>query len=244
MSFTCAAPLARAVIVIVSICVCAPRIAPPMSASAVPTVPRSLPFVAVAASFRAGTYADALSGVQILQNRADLSPADRVYLGRQAAICRAKLTPGPTSPIPLMPVPTAGASDCGPRALLFVCRENSVPANLSALTAAAGTKPGTGTSMAGLADAARRAGFAPVGVQVDADALKRIHPPAIAWVGGDHYVAVTTINGGFGQDLATVHDPATGGKSDITEADLLGESGGVLLLLPRETLSSDRKENP
>ena len=241
-----------ALIAFIAVSACAPR--PSASAvaavSAVPTVQKSAPFAAVAASFRAGAYADALAEVRAMETRADLSPADRAYLDKQAAICQAKLSPVVAShPISSAPAAlgapaAANASDCGPRALFFVCRENHVPATLATLTSAAGTKPGVGTSMAGLAKAASGAGFAPAGVQVDADALKRIHPPAIAWVGGDHYVAVTAINGGFNQDLATVYDPATGGKSDIAETDLLKASGGVLLLLPRKNVSDYPKGNP
>ena len=241
MLFARTAALAVASIAFILVSACAPR--PPVSA--VPTVQQSAPFAAVAASFRAGAYTDALAKVRAMEARPDLSPADRAYLDKQAAICQAKLSPSVSPLISSAPaalgVPAAvNASDCGPRALFFVCRENHVPATLAALTAAAGTKPGVGTSMAGLADAARGAGFAPAGVQVDADALIQIHPPAIAWVGGDHYVAVTRIR----SDTATVYDPATEKSSDIAETDLLKASGGVLLLLPRKDVSDHRKGNP
>ena len=250
MSFIRTVTLAVTTIALIAVCACAPpaAVSPVTTISAVPSVQKSAPFGAVTASFRAGAYSDALTKVQAMENRPDLSPADRAYLDKQAAICRAKLSPSAaaqmvsSSPATAgtLATPAATASDCGPRALLFVCRESHVPATLAVLTAVAGTKPAIGTSMAGLSDAAKGVGFAPIGVQVDADALKQIHPPALAWVGGDRCIAVTRVR----NDTATVYDPATEKSSDIAETDLLKASGGALLLLPRKNTPDRGKGTP
>lgn len=203
--------------------------APP---SDIPTVQRSAPFAGVSAAYRAGEYRAALAQIQTLSRKPDLSPADRLFLERQEAICRAALGKGsPTSPTaqptPATPKPRPILADCGPRALHFVCRELGVPASLSALTEVAGTTTGAGSSLLGLARAAKSVGLSARGVQVDADALRRAPMPALAWVDGDHFVAVTRIK----DDSATVHDPNTNGKEEVALDTLLRRSGGILLLL-------------
>jgi ABC-type bacteriocin/lantibiotic exporter with double-glycine peptidase domain len=104
-----------------------------------------------------------------------------------------------------------------------------VPATLQELTRAAGTTP-QGTTLAGLARAAKRHGLKASGVQMDLPALANLSSPAIAWMDGSHYVAVLRVNG----DTATIHDPNKPGKEDLPLRDLLGRSGGILLTLQRE----------
>ncbi|MBC8143529.1 MAG: hypothetical protein H7Y38_19030 [Armatimonadetes bacterium] len=209
---------------------------PPNAAavSDIPTVNRSASFAAVSASYRAGAYRDALRQVEALQKSPSLSAADRLYLQNQATICRQALTPsvGATPQqyaATTLPSPTPSASDCGAQALLFVCRENNVPASLSVLTKAAGTRPGVGSNLAGLSRAARTVGYDARGVQVDADALRRVKTPALAWVDGNHFVAVTAIE----KDTATVYDSNKTGKEKIALDTLLARSGGIMLLLSR-----------
>jgi hypothetical protein len=235
---------------------CAPRHAaeinqPTIPLSDVPTVQRSASFAGVTAAYRSGAYSEALAQVQALSRKPDLSPADRLFLERQEEIIRTKATTGkdatdrPKSPgasrttalTPLASPTPRDLSDCGPRSLLFVCRELGVPASLPALTKAAGTRPGVGSNLAGLTRAANSVGLSAKGVQVDADALRRVKAPALAWVDGNHFVAVTRIEG----DSATVHDPNENGKEGFARQNtgevaldtLLRRSGGILLLLER-----------
>jgi ABC-type bacteriocin/lantibiotic exporter with double-glycine peptidase domain len=81
--------------------------------------------------------------------------------------------------------------------------------------------------MAGLAKAARAHGLKATGVQVDREALRTFHPPALAWVDGNHYVAVLSTGG----DRAVIYDPNETKETPIETEELLRRSGGVLLLL-------------
>ena len=203
----------------------------PASVSDVPTIQRSPQFASVTSAFRTGIYRQALAQVETLSRRTDLAPADRLYLEKQAQICRSKLhAPSPALSLPA-PVAVTPPADCGPRALLVVCRELAVPASLASLTKIADTKPGVGSSLAGLSRAAQSVGLFAQGVQVDADALRRVPTPALAWVDADHFVAVTKIH----DDFATIHDPNKTGKEEVALQELLQRSGGVLLLVKRKS---------
>lgn len=214
--------------------------------SDVPTVQSSASFAGVTATYRAGAYPEALAQVKALSRRPGLSSADRLFLARQEEIIqRATLekgtpdAPKPSASVPrVVPSPTI-LSDCGPRALLFVCREIDVPASLSALTKAAGTRPGVGSNLAGLTQAANSVGLSAKGVQVDANALRRMPTPALAWVDGNHFVAVTRIQ----SDSATVHDPNGTGKEEVALDTLLRRSGGILLLLERDKDARNATKN-
>jgi len=176
-----------------------PSVAAKSPVSDVPTIQRSPEFASVGVAFRAGKYSEALKQITTLSQRPDITPADHLYLDQQAQICRSRLS-GNTPPVPVsensvpQSVP-AQRADCGPQALFFLCREANIPASLSALTRVAGTRPGEGTSMAGLSKAAQSVGFGTKGVQMDLDALHHLKPPAIAWVDSNHYIAITRIKG-------------------------------------------------
>lgn len=207
-----------------------PRLLPRISD--VPTIGRSTSFAEITTAYRAGDYKQALSQVQMLSQKTDLSPADRLFLQRQQEIIQKAISGSTAMAKPAMVVsPTSSASlaDCGPRALHFVCQELGVPASLSALTRVAGTRPGVGSNLAGLTHAANSVGLTARGVQVDADALRRVPTPALAWVDGNHFVAVTQIK----DDFATVHDPNKIEKEEVALDRLLQRSGGILLLLEK-----------
>jgi ABC-type bacteriocin/lantibiotic exporter with double-glycine peptidase domain len=103
-----------------------------------------------------------------------------------------------------------------------------VPATLEELRNVAGTTE-QGTSLAGLAKAARVKGLKAKGVQMDRNALSNLSHPAIAWTDSNHFVAVLAVNG----DRATVRDPNQEGKEEVSVNELLGRCGGVLLTLSR-----------
>lgn len=200
--------------------------------SDVPTIGRSTTFAGITTAYRAGDYKQALSQTQTLSQKTDLSPADRLFLQRQQEIIQKAMSGSTAIAKPTQitrPLSPVSLADCGPRALHFVSQELGVPASLSALTKVAATRPSVGSNLAGLTRAANSVGLTARGVQVDADALHRIPTPALAWVDGNHFVAVTQIK----NDFATVYDPNKIEKEKIALDSLLQRSGGILLLLEK-----------
>ncbi len=157
------------------------------------------------------------------------------FCNQQEEICLqdagVRAAPSKSVPVAALPraTPTAVSdADCGPRALALVCEQQDVKANVPELRVTAGTTS-SGTSLAGLARAAHSVGFTPRGVQVDKAALDQLDTPAIAWVNGNHYIAVLAVDG----DKVTVHDPNYPNEEKISADALIKESGGVLLTLSR-----------
>ena len=179
-------------------------------------------------------YPGALASLDTLLAAPGRTPAEKTFLQRQRVLCQSALLGKPVavaatpSAAPAPPRATASAADCGPRALLLACQKMDTPATLEALRRAAGTTS-SGTSLAGLTKAAKSVGLKARGVQMDRDALARLSDPAVAWVEGNHYVAVLSVEG----ETATVHDPNKARKEDVPLADLLSRSGGILLTLKR-----------
>jgi ATP-binding cassette subfamily B protein len=120
------------------------------------------------------------------------------------------------------------SGDCGPRALQIGLQKLGIRADLERLRKVAGTGR-RGTNLAGLEKAAAAYGIRAEGIQVNAAALRKTTPPAVAWVNGNHYLAVLEIEG----DSVTVRDPNKE-KEEVMEADeVIRRSGGVLLTLER-----------
>lgn len=187
-------------------------------------------------------YAHALAAVDRLLAEPQVAqdPVGSRFLRAQQAICRHALSPRAPYPVARHPQdtpsprpaslaePTARA-DCGPRALLLACQALGTPATLDELRRQAGTTA-AGTSLRGLAQAAKDHGLRATGVQVDLPALEQAATPAIAWVDGNHYVALLSVEG----RQATVHDPNHPQKEVLSTRALLQRSGGVLLTLSWE----------
>lgn len=175
-------------------------------------------------------------------------PSGSGFLRSQQAICRRAVSPQapnsltlnqthPASPPAVAEAPAAASlptaaslplADCGPRALLRACQTLDRPATLEGLRRQAGTTA-AGTSLAGLARAATSLGLKVRGVQMDKRALTQLSGPAVAWVDGNHYVALLSIDG----EQATIHDPNKQGEEVLPVNTLLQRSGGVLLTLSR-----------
>jgi hypothetical protein len=181
-------------------------------------------------------YRGALAALDRLEAVPGRTAADRAFLERQREICEAAQGGGvrvfthsggqATTPSPQRVLRTAEQADCGPRALLIVCRKLGIAATLADLRQKASTTGG-GTTLAGLAKAARAEGLKPEGIHVDRDALANLSSTALAWVDGDHYLAVLSVDG----DQATIHDPNKRDEETIPTDDLLRRSGGILLTL-------------
>lgn len=159
-----------------------------------------------------------------LLRRPDLTESDRAFLGHQLTLTAPKTrTPSATKPHSQ----TTPVSDCGPRALALACQKLGVQVDLATLTQRAGTTK-TGTTLEGLQRAAESVGLKTEGVQVDADALRHVPLPAIAWLNGNHFVAVLDMG-----TTATIHDPNNTAQTQLPVPDLLARSGGILLTLRR-----------
>lgn len=172
------------------------------------------------------------------------SAQERAFAEQQLAICLAHTFQVAPKVVPLSalmaldpPKPashpaTPEDADCGPRALLLVCRRVGVEADLPKLRRLAGTGK-DGTSLAGLAEAAKKVGLRAEGVQVGRDALARVDMPALAWVNGNHFYAVLSTRGEGEGAEATIHDPNKAAEETISQERLLRECSGYLLLLKR-----------
>ena len=119
-----------------------------------------------------------------------------------------------------------GQADCGPRALLPVCETLRVKTTLPELREKAGTTA-SGSTLEGLAKAAKALGLKAAGVQMDRNELLNLKSPAVAWVDGAHYLAILNVRG----DRATVRDPNREREEEMTIAELQRRSGGILLVL-------------
>src|SRR5207253_213202 len=84
------------------------------------------------------------------------------------------------------------SADCGPLALQAVCQKLGIKSDLRSLRATAGTNE-SGTTLEGLAKAARSLGLRAEGLQVDATALHELHNPAVLWFDGNHFIAILNI---------------------------------------------------
>jgi ABC-type bacteriocin/lantibiotic exporter with double-glycine peptidase domain len=125
--------------------------------------------------------------------------------------------------------------------LLLVAQQIGIPhpPSLADLTRIAGVQQ-DGASMAGMVAAAKAMGLHATGVQMDAEALANLanlHTPALAWVDGNHYVAVLNVTTDIvGVTSARIHDPNKADAETMTIPELLRRSGGVLLLLEKDDL--------
>jgi len=118
------------------------------------------------------------------------------------------------------------AGTCGPRALSGVVRYYRLQVSWDSLAVAAGTTD-KGTSMLGLANAAKHLGFDAVGLQTDYTGLKDIPLPSIIYVDGNHFITLLWT----GTDSVLVEEE---GKKDFWKKDSLLRrwQGQVLALYP------------
>ncbi|MCM8759893.1 MAG: DUF1573 domain-containing protein, partial [Candidatus Omnitrophica bacterium] len=79
---------------------------------------------------------------------------------------------------------------CGPKCLLFICKELGVEANLEELTRLSGFIPGKGTTMLGLHNAATKKGLFAAGLKIGLNDLILKKEPSIAYLWDGHFVVV------------------------------------------------------
>ncbi len=115
-------------------------------------------------------------------------------------------------------------ADCGPAALLAVCQRLGVTTTKDDLARLADTDA-TGTTMMGLAQAAKAKGLKTEGLWVDAQAFQHTRLPALAWVNGNHWVAVFKVH----RDTVTLFDPAKNKEETVGFPDFQQRWDGHLL---------------
>lgn len=209
---------------------------PPADGGPIPAVRRTALYRQAERDCRRRDFLGAAHRLERLAATPGLPPEAALFCRQQRALClqdAGRPAPAPVLAPSVRPPSLAprrpDQADCGPRALALVCARLHLAADVADLRRRAGTS-GEGTSLAGLASAAQGVGLKARGVQVDGAALRRLSGPALAWVDGDHYVAVLSVDG----DRATIHDPNRPREEDIPTDVLLLRSGGVLLTLSRE----------
>ena len=150
-----------------------------------------------------------------------------------------------SSPAPPPARPRAALADCGPRALLTLCRQAKIPATLAELRKRCGTTA-DGTTLEGLAKAAKEKGLRVEALQVDDWFLRRHRPSGIGWTDGDHYVAFTP---GRSAGEVSLFDPNERVAHPATVEELIRRSQGIVLLvawgkqpLPEVTAPGTAKE--
>ena len=81
--------------------------------------------------------------------------------------------------------------ECGPRSLLIACQILGIDANFDELAETSDFSEGTGTTMAGLYNAAATMQLNPAGVRASLSDLYRLEMPVIAHINEDHFLVVT-----------------------------------------------------
>ena len=172
-----------------------------------------------------------------------LTADERAFVTQQQALCRKDAgLPAPSNASTTTSQPSvrtiANAShplssadlNCGPRALLLVCQQLGIRTSVEELSKQAGTNA-QGTSLEGLAIAAKAVGLKAEGVQVSREALSETDTPALAYVNGNHFIALLSLHGNGEGGTATIHDPNAAGEETISQERLLRLCSGYLLLL-------------
>jgi len=192
---------------------------------------------------KAQHYQQAAELLQRLATLPELTTDERAFVTQQQALCRKDAgLPAPanatiterkpsvrTIATSSHPVSTANVN-CGPRALLLVCQQLGIRTSIDELSRQAGTNA-QGTSLEGLAIAAKAVGLKAEGVQVSREALPETNTPALAYVNGNHFVALLSLHGNGENATATIHDPNAAGEETISQERLLRLCSGYLLLL-------------
>lgn len=140
-----------------------------------------------------------------------------------AAVGQGELEPlsyeeaGPSNDVP--------KADCGPEALYQACKLAGIQSTLQDLRELAGTGE-KGTTMLGLAKAARAKGWDAQGLKVNYAYLQEMPMPVIAWMNGDHFLLVTKAEGA----VVDLFDPGKGDRKISRQEFSRMWSGYVLAL--------------
>ena len=201
---------------------------PSLRAASTPTIQSDPTFREAERLYRARDFTGAEQIVDRLLATPDISTANPDFLLRQKTIlhrgARAPAGIHHQSTIDHQPL-----GDCGPRALAIACAMLGVKTDAARLTKLAGTTD-RGTSLEGLANAARAVGLKAQGVQVNRLAYSDIKTPAVIWLNGGHFAVLLSVT----DKIARIHDPNNPRKEAVSADELFKRSGGILLKLSRK----------
>jgi len=124
-------------------------------------------------------------------------------------------------------IPSEG-EQCGPLALEGVCRALGVKTTSEELARLSDTDAG-GTTMLGLAKAARAKGLQARGVKITFDELQRMPKPLIVWIDRGHFTAVEECS----KDKVRFSPPPGGEPASLSAADFRKRWEGHALLVTR-----------
>ncbi|NIM06667.1 MAG: DUF1573 domain-containing protein [Armatimonadetes bacterium] len=117
---------------------------------------------------------------------------------------------------------------CGPKCLLVICQQLGIETDLDELVRLSSTDE-TGTSLAGLYNAAKEKGLKAVGMKIGVEDLAKLEVPAVAHLWGNHFVVVE--NGGV--DGLRITNPP--GEAEIVSIEDFREVfSGFALLISQE----------
>jgi ABC-type bacteriocin/lantibiotic exporter with double-glycine peptidase domain len=141
--------------------------------------------------------------------------------------------------LPLASYPWVGQkeiADCGVAALAMVARFHGLAVSLPQLRQVIDVQD-HGTSLLELQRAAESLAFRTTAVRIGAEQLLEAHLPAIAHLGGGHYVVIY----GLGPEGFIVGDPAVGVVPMSPAAFQQSWTHQLLLLLPADRSSSESR---
>lgn len=119
---------------------------------------------------------------------------------------------------------------CGPNSLLRVCEILKVDANFDEICKLSDFNPNVGTTMLGLHQAARDKNLNPKGIKASVKALRTVSMPAIAYVGGNHFLVFEkVVSGGV-----LIFDPANKYDYYLSSEELSQIWGGEILIFDYE----------
>lgn len=126
---------------------------------------------------------------------------------------------------------TSGQSEslCGPKCLLVACQRWGIATSLEELTVLCGFDKENGTTVLGLANAARAKGLEAVGMKIGLDELTSFKGLTIAHLWGNHFVVIESGGSGF----VSVTDPPQEPRVMKTE-DLSKRYSGFALLVAKD----------
>lgn len=149
----------------------------------------------------------------------------------------------PDIPKPDIPQDESNLLRCGPNSLLRVCEILAIDTNFAEIAKLSEFNPDVGTTMLGLYNAARTKNLNPRGIKANIKALGTLSVPAIAYVGGNHFLVFEKID----SDGVLVFDPASpaGKGSYFLPLDRLSQIwSGELLTFDRKAEVMQSKSAP
>lgn len=143
-------------------------------------------------------------------------------------------------PSPDIPQIESDLLRCGPNSLLRVCEILKVDANFDEICRLSDFNPNVGTTMLGLHQAARDKNLNPKGIKASMKTLRTVSMPAIAYVGGNHFLVFEKVM----SDGVVIFDPANKYDYYLSSEELSQLWGGELLIFDYKDEFSQSESMP